>query len=94
MSEEKKKVSNIAKELKRLESQIEDIYQGLESIVLKDIEEPEARIRAATAKAGALKLIPVLLTALDDLRNKNKLKQDDIKGSASLSPLDDGTLND
>lgn len=91
MSEEKK-VSLIEKELKRFEKQIEDIYKGIESINLIDIEDIETRLRAAVAKQNALKGLPVLLAQLEELRNK-KLKQDDIKGSTILSPLDDGTLD-
>jgi hypothetical protein len=91
MKEEK---SNISKELKRLEVQIEKIYKAIESVDLLDIEDVDDRLRAAVAMQNALKGLPTILGSLEELRNKNKVSNNDIKGSAPLSPLDDGTLDD
>jgi hypothetical protein len=86
-------VSNIALELERYEKQIKEIQDALESIKLLEIEDLEERLKAIIAKENALKNLGPLIDQLDVLRNKNKIKQDDIKGSKNLSPLEDGTLD-
>jgi predicted nucleic acid-binding Zn-ribbon protein len=87
-------VSPINKELARFEGQIKEMQDAIESVKLKSITDPEDLLKAITAKAKAMQLIPALLDELERMRNKSKVKTDDIKGNKTLSPLEDGTLDE
>lgn len=86
--------SLIAKELARFEDQIKELQDELAGIKLKDIIDPEDKLKAMMGKANLMLKIPLLLDELERLRNKSKIKTDDIKGNKSLSPLEDGTLDE
>ncbi len=89
-----KEVSLIASELERFQRQVNEILAAMESINLLSITEVEDRLSATKTKLEIGLKLPMLLTALDDLKNRAKLKSEDIKGNKSLSPLEDGTLDD
>lgn len=86
--------SLIARELSRYQSQIDELFEALEDIKLKSITDPEDKIKAAIAKQNLMIKLPLLIAELDNLKNRNKVKGDDIKGNKTLSPLEDGSLND
>lgn len=86
--------SNIEPELKRFEKQVNELLKVLESVDLMTIDDMEDRLKAAQAKLKIQLDLPKVLSALDDLRNKAKLRAEDVKGNKSLSPLEDGTLDD
>lgn len=85
--------SPIAKELERYQAQIDELYEALESIKLKEIADPEDMLKAALGKQNLMLKLPQLLIELENLKNRNKVKTDDIKGNKTLSPLEDGTLD-
>lgn len=85
--------SPIAKELTRYQRQIDELYDALESIKLKEIADPEDMLKAALGKQNLMLKLPQLLIELENLKNRNKIKTDDIKGNKTLSPLEDGTLD-
>lgn len=85
--------SLISRELSRYQAQIDELYDALESIKLKDILDPEDMLKAALGKQNLLLKLPLLIAELDNLKNRNKIKTDDIKGNKTLSPLEDGTLD-
>ncbi len=85
--------SPIAKELARYQRQIDELYDALESIKLKEISDPEDMLKAALGKQNLMLKLPQLLIELENLKNRNKIKTDDIKGNKTLSPLEDGTLD-
>lgn len=86
-------VSLIARELEKFQKQIEEIQSALESINLMTIEDVEERLKAINAKVMIGLKMPQLLAALDDLKNRAKLKSEDIKGSKDISPLEGGMLD-
>ena len=86
--------SPIAKELARFQRQIDEIQDALEAVKLSDIDDPEAKLKAIIAKQNAMLKLPQLLSDLEMLKNKHKVKTDDVKGNKSLSPLEDGTLDE
>ncbi|TXH08750.1 MAG: hypothetical protein E6R03_17710 [Hyphomicrobiaceae bacterium] len=85
--------SLISKELARYQAQIDELFEALESIKLKDITDPEDKLKAALGKQNMMLKLPLLIAELDNLKNRNKIKTDDIKGNKTLSPLEDGTLD-
>lgn len=91
---EEEEQSLISVEIKKFELQIAEIQDAIASIKLKDIEEPEALLKAINGKIAAQLKLPQLLTALEDLKNKQKVRIDAIKGNKSFSPLESGDLDD
>lgn len=94
MGRKSKEVSIIAFELKRFENQIREIQDSLESILLADIEDIEERLRAIEKKTVVMLKLPTLLSALKELRTEDVLKAENIRGNKSISPLEDGSLDD
>ena len=90
----KDNVTQVDAELKRLEAQVNELLEVLESIVLKDIPDIEDRLKAAEGKRKLIEGIPKLVQELDNLRNRHKVKADDVRGNKVLSPLEDGSLDD
>lgn len=86
--------SQIAKELERYQRQVDELFEALEAIDLKKIEDPEDKLKAAKGKQDLMLKMPLLIAELDNLKNRNKVKTDDIKGNKVLSPLEDGTLDE
>lgn len=86
--------SLIAKEVRKFEQQVAEIQDALESISLKGIADVEERLKAINSKITAQLKLPQLLNALDELKNKDKIRKEAIKGNKSFSPLEDGTLDD
>lgn len=86
--------SLIAKEIRKFEDQIAEIQDALASIKLSGIEDVEEKLKAINSKIAAQLKLPQLLTALEDLKNKHKVRIDAVKGNKSFSPLEDGTLDD
>lgn len=86
--------SQIAKELQRYQRQVDELFEALEAIDLKKIEDPEDKLKAAKGKQDLMLKMPILIAELDNLKNRNKVKTDDIKGNKVLSPFEDGTLDD
>jgi len=93
VSQPNEEVSLIARELEKFQKQVEEIQSALESINLMTIEDVEERLKAINAKVTIGLKVPQLLAALDDLKNRAKLKSEDIKGSKDISPLEGGMLN-
>lgn len=91
---EEEDLSLISAELHKFELEIAEIQDALSSIKLKDIEGAEEKLKAINGKITAQLKLPNLLSALEDLRNKNQIKIDAIKGNKSFSPLEDGFLDD
>lgn len=91
---EEEEQSLISIELKKFETQIAEIQDALASISLKGIEDTEALLKAINGKIAAQLKLPALLSALEDLKNKHKIRIDAVKGNKSFSPLEDGTLDD
>lgn len=87
-------VSLIAPELERFQKQVNEILASMESINLLAITETEDKLAATKTKLDISLKLPQLLSALDDLKNRAKIKGEDIKGNKTLSPLEDGTLDD
>ena len=85
--------SLVSKELSRYQKQIDELFEALESIKLKDIVDAEDKLKAALGKQNLMLKLPLLIAELDNLKNRNKIKTDDIKGNKSMSPLEDGTLD-
>lgn len=83
----------ISSELKKFELEIQEIQEALSSIKLKDIVNPEEKLKAINAKITAQLKLPSLLSALEELRNKHRIRVDAIKGDKVLSPLEDGLLD-
>lgn len=101
MAEEKQKikevkktedVSLIHKELQRFEKEVESILKSIESIDLLTIEDTEERLKATNMKVTISIKLPQLLASLDDLRNKAKLKTEQIKGNKDISLWESGAL--
>lgn len=92
--EQPEEVSQIAPELDRFHRQVNEILTSMESINLLAIPEQDDRLSATKVKLDIGLKLPQLLQSLDDLRNRAKLRAEDIKGKKSLSPLEDGTLDD
>jgi hypothetical protein len=86
--------SLIAKEIRKFEDQIAEIQDALASIKLSGITEVEDKLKAINSKIVAQLKLPALLSALEDLKNKHKVRIDAVKGNKSFSPLEDGTLDD
>lgn len=86
--------SLISVEIAKFEQQIAEIQDAIASIKLIEIGDPEALLKAINGKIAAQLKLPQLLTALEDLKNKHKIRVDAIKGNKSFSPLEDGTLDD
>lgn len=86
-------ISLIKKELDRFQKQVDELFQVLESVVLLEIEDPEDRLKAADGKLKIQKQLPQLLLELDNLKNREQTKSEDVRGSASLSPLENGLLD-
>lgn len=84
--------SSISNELRRHEATIREIQDSIDSVKLLQIEDAEDRLKATIAKQTALKNMGPLLKDLEDMRNRNKVNLDDVKGNKSLSPLENGTL--
>lgn len=85
-------LSLIDAELHRFSNQVNEILLSMESINLLTIQDPEERLKATNTKLGIGLKLPLLISALDDLRNKAKLKAEDIKGSKDISLLESGIL--
>lgn len=85
--------SIISRELEMVEKQLKDIHEALESVNLSDISDPEERLKMAKTKQDVLKGQGPILLMLEDLRTR-RVKEKDIKGNKSLSPLEDGMLDD
>jgi hypothetical protein len=86
--------SIISPELKRLEATIKKIQDAADTINPLEEEDVETRIKVILGLQKVAEGQPKLLMALEELRNKHKLKNEDIKGSKALSPLEDGSLDD
>lgn len=86
--------SLIEPELRRYEEQIHQIYQVLDSVNPLAIQDIEERLKSVKLKADLLVKLPTLLKSLEDLRERNKLKSEQIRGARDVSPLEDGTLDD
>lgn len=86
--------SLISVELRKFEQQIAEIQDALASIKLSGIDDVEEKLKAINSKIAAQLKLPQLLTALEDLKNKHKIRIDAVKGNKSFSPLEDGTLDD
>lgn len=87
-------LSLISKELKRYQQQIDELFSALEMVDLRKILDDEARLKSAKLKQEMMIKMPQLIAELDNLKNRSKVKSDDIKGNKTLSPLEDGTLDD
>jgi hypothetical protein len=92
--EEEEEQSLISIELRKFELQIAEIQDALASIKLSGIEDVEEKLKAINSKIAAQLKLPALLSALEDLKNKHKIRIDAVKGNKSFSPLEDGTLDD
>ncbi len=86
--------SNISIELTKYSKQIAEIQYALDSIKLMDIDDVLERLDATIKKETAMAKLAPLIIMLDEMRNKHKVVKNDIKGSKTLSPLEDGTLED
>lgn len=86
-------ISLIQQELDRFQNQVNDILAAMESINLVSIQDAEERLKATNTKVMISLKLPQLLASLDDLKNRAKLKSEDIKGSKDISPLEGGMLN-
>lgn len=85
-------VSLIQEELGRFQKEVNSILTAMESINLMAIEDHEARLKSINTKVMIGIKLPQLLSALDDLKNKAKLKVESIKGSKDISLLESGQL--
>jgi hypothetical protein len=86
--------SSIAPEQRRLEDMVRKILDSMDSIDPMEAEDLEEQLKLTLGLQKLAENMPKLLMALEELRNKHKLKKEDIKGNKSLSPLEDGTLDD
>lgn len=80
-------------ELAKYEKQIREIDVVLDSINPLTIEDTEERLKALKLKMEILVKKEPLMDALNRLREKDKLKTDQIKGNKNISPLEDGSLD-
>lgn len=92
-------VSIIEVELKKYENQVNEIYDILNDIKLKEIDDIEDRLKATSQKMKILEQLPSLLEKLEILRNKdkerkNEINKKNIKGNKDLSLLEMGTLDE
>lgn len=92
--DDREETSLIAKEIRKFEDQIAEIQDALASIKLSGIDDVEEKLKAINSKIAAQLKLPALLGALEDLKNKHKVRIDAVKGNKSFSPLEDGTLDD
>ena len=79
-------------ELQRFSTQVNELLTSLESVDLMKIKDPEERLKATKAKIDIQLKLPLLISALDDLRNRAKLKAENIKGNKNISLLESGQL--
>lgn len=86
-------ISLIEEELKAFTAQVNEILAAMKSIRLLQMEDDEARLKAIQTKVNISLKLPELLSALDDLRNKAKLKTESIRGSKNISLLESGALS-
>lgn len=84
--------SLINPELIRFTNQVNEILAAMESINLLKIEDIDERLKSTKTKLEIGLKLPILLGALDDLRNKAKLKAEDVKGNKNISLLESGAL--
>lgn len=84
--------SLIESELQRFSRQVDEIFAALESVNLLAIEDANDRLKATKEKLALELKMPILLTALDDLRNRDKLKSESIKGNKDISLLESGEI--
>jgi len=80
-------------ELVKYEKQIREIDIVLDSINPLTIDDTEERLKALKLKMEILVKKEPLMDALNRLREKDKLKTDQIKGNKNISPLEDGSLD-
>ena len=85
--------SLIEVELARFSKQVNELLTSLESVNLMTIKDPEERLKATKSKMDIELKLPVLLASLDELRNKAKLKAENIKGNKNISLLESGALD-
>lgn len=84
--------SLVDQELVRFTKQVNEILGAMESINLLRIEDVEERLKAIKTKLEIGLKLPLLIAALDDLRNRAKLKAENIKGNKDISLLESGAL--
>lgn len=85
--------TNIDEELQKFENNIVQINLVLDSINPLSIIDIEERAKILKLKMDILYKLPPLLASLDNLREKKKIKDSQIKGNKDLSPLEDGSLD-
>lgn len=85
--------TNIDEELQKFENNIAQINLVLDSINPLSIIDIEERAKILKLKMDILYKLPPLLASLDNLREKKKIKDSQIKGNKDLSPLEDGSLD-
>lgn len=85
--------SEISNEIRRFSAQLNEQFLVLESIKPIDIDDIEARLKASKLKIELMQKLPTLMAQLDELKNKEKVKKEQVRGSRDLSPVDDGSLN-
>lgn len=84
--------SLVDQELIRFTKQVNEILGAMESINLLRIEDVEERLKSIKTKLEIGLKLPLLIAALDDLRNRAKLKAENIKGNKDISLLESGAL--
>lgn len=101
LSEEDKKIFNnvtntdeslIEPELARLNSTIKEILDAIDTIKLAQITDLEEKIKAINAKITFTAKMTPIMSQVEDLRSKHKLKQDKIRGKKDISLLESGEI--
>jgi hypothetical protein len=86
--------SLISSEINRFSTQLNEQFIVLESINPLLIIDIEDRLKASKLKIELLQKLPTIMGQLNDLKEKEKLKSQDIRGSRELSPLETDNLED
>lgn len=101
LSEEDKKILNnltsepeslVEPELARLNATIKEIQDAIDTIKLLQITDLEEKIKAINAKITFTAKMTPIIAQVEDLRSKNKLKQDKIRGKKDISLLESGEI--